>query len=118
MTAFHLSLPVPDVAQSVAFFTLLGATVTHRDPSGYVNLDLAGVQLTLSIGPPVVSDELHFGLNVSRAELEGIAERLAASGIVSPLRVVDGGTPMERTKMYVRCPAGYRIELKGYGPTQ
>ena len=119
MAVFHLSLPVPHVEESVAFFELLGGVVMHRDPSGYVNVGLSGVQLTLQEGTPVASDDaFHFGLNVARGELDEIAARLRASDlarIVSPLHVVDAGTPMERTKMYVRCPAGYRIELKGYG---
>ena len=104
---FHLSLPVPDVDRSVEFFTSLGGTVTHRDPSGYVNLDLAGVQLTLQPGVPVSNDVFHFGLNVERSELDAIAARLSATVLV-----VDEGTPMERAKIYVRCPAGYLIELK------
>lgn len=109
MSVFHLSLPVPDVERSVEFFASLGGAVTHRDPSGYVNLELAGVQLTLSRGEPVLGDALHFGLNVERSELDAVAARLSAT-----IRVVDAGTPMERAKIYVRCPAGYLIELKAY----
>lgn len=117
-TTFHLSLPVPHVERSVEFFTeLLGGTVTHRDASGYVNVDLLGVQLTLVPGTPAPSDDFHFGLNVGLAELDAIAARLSTSSlaqVVSKPRVVDEGTGLERTKLVVRCPAGYLIELKGY----
>ena len=117
MRSFHLSLPVPHVDRSAEFFEVLGGTVTHRDASGYVNLDVAGVQLTLTPGEVVESAGLHFGLNLDRADFDAIAGRLAGSTlaeIVAPPHVVDENTPLERTKMYVRCPAGYLIELKGY----
>ena len=118
MGSFHLSLPVPDVDRSAEFFTtVLGGTVTHRDASGYVNVELSGVQLTLTRGATAPSDQLHFGVNVSRSQFDAMAERIASTKlaeIVAHPRVVDEGTPMERTKMYVRCPAGYLIELKGY----
>lgn len=117
-TSFHLSLAVPDVDRSVAFFTeILGGTVTHRDPSGYVNVDLHGTQLTLAAGEASSGDGFHFGLNVDRPEFDAMADRLLSSelaNVVSQPRVVDAGTPLERVKMYVRCPAGYLIELKGY----
>ena len=113
----HLSLAVPDIERSVEFFQLLGGAVTHRDPSGYVNLAVRGVQLTLASGNAATDAELHFGWNVTLAEFEAIAQRLLSSPhaqVIAPPRVVDAGTPLERTKMYVRCPAGYVIELKGY----
>ncbi|HEX8172282.1 MAG TPA: VOC family protein [Thermoanaerobaculia bacterium] len=107
--SFHLSLPVPRIEESVDFFTsLLGATVTHRD-ARYVNLELCGVQLTLTIGDAPPPSELHFGVNLPLADFDALAARLQ----IEPL-VVDAGTPLERRKLYVRCPAGYRIEVKGY----
>ena len=116
--AFHLSLPVPELKRSLEFFTaLLGGTVTHRDP-GYVNIELCGIQLTLSPGSSATSESgFHLGLNVPMSQFAVLAPRLLSSPlaqVVSHPRTVDAGTPMERTKMYVRCPAGYLIELKGY----
>ena len=114
--SFHLSLFVPDVARSTEFFTsLLGGTVTHRDASGYVNVDLFGTQVTLTPGG-AGGDGFHFGLNVDRAQFDAIAERVLAADlarVVAQPRVVDAGTALERVKMYVRCPAGYLFELKG-----
>lgn len=117
-TAFHLSLPVPDVEASVAFFTgVLGGTVMHRNAAGYVNVDLFGTQLTLARGDPSVAgiSGFHFGWNLDAARFDAIAERLQASApaaVVAPPRTVDAGTSLERRKMYVRCPGGYLIELK------
>ncbi|MDQ3282694.1 MAG: hypothetical protein M3Q69_14930 [Acidobacteriota bacterium] len=116
---FHLSLPVRSVDESVAFFAdLLGATVTHRDASGYVNLEWFGTQLTLAAGVDLpISGELHFGINVNLETFERMATAFAASApnaIAMQPKVVDAGTPRERRKMYVRCPSGYLIELKAF----
>jgi extradiol dioxygenase family protein len=34
--------------------------------------------------------------------------------IHTPIHIVDKGTEMERQKMYLNCPSGYLIEIKGY----
>jgi len=116
--SFHLSLPVRDVEVAVNFFTgLLGGKVAHRDPTGYVNVDWFGTQLTLSQGePPHLHDDLHFGVNVDMATFEALATRIkarAAYYIVAPVKIVDANTPLERRKLVVRCPDGYLVELKG-----
>ena len=116
LPSFHLSLPVRSVEESAEFFTVLGGSVVHRDPSGYVNVDLFGVQLTLTPGDPGGGSDFHFGVNLPAGDFDKIAQRLLADSrveIVSPPHVVDAGTPMERRKMYVRCPSGYLVELKG-----
>ena len=114
---FHLSLPVPSLDDSLAFFCrTLGARVTHRDRSGYVNLDLYGTQITLQQSDPVViPDGFHFGVTLDLAEFDRLAGQILTSGceVVMAPKVVDAGTAMERKKMYVRCPAGWLIELKG-----
>jgi extradiol dioxygenase family protein len=116
LPCFHLSIGVRSIEESVEFFTsMLDATVTHRDVSGYVNLDLYGTQITLkkSERSPDLA-EFHFGVNLEMRAFEAIAVRLLASGHADSIRVVDANTPMERKKLYVRCPSGYLIELKGY----
>ena len=122
MPTFHLSLPVPELRASVTFFSsVLAAEVTHVDASGYyVNLDLAGVQLTLTLArrPHEAPSELHFGINFNIPDFRSIEARvktLAPDSIEQHAHVVDAGTPRERHKMYLRCPAGSRIEIKGSG---
>ena len=118
---FHLSIGVRSIDESVDFFTrVLRGSVAHRDPSGYVNVDLYGCELTLkpnkTINPQL--DDLHFGVNLDVAEFEELARHVASvapQSIVMPPKVVDAGTAIERRKMYLRCPTGYLIELKGYG---
>jgi extradiol dioxygenase family protein len=115
---FHLSLPVHSVTESVKFFThVLGASVRHVDASGYVNLDFFGTQITLAKGKPRNSDDFHFGVNLGMHEYELLLGRIgehAADALLMPEKTVDEGTPRERRKLYVRCPSGYLIEIKGY----
>lgn len=119
-TSFHLSLNVRSLEESVEFFTaLLGGTVSHRDPSGYINIDLFGTQITLKESGeiPVTVDGFHFGLNLDIGGFDAVAERFSAARypqVVSSPRVIDAGSPLERKKMYVRCPSGYLVEIKGY----
>lgn len=116
---FHLSLPVSSLEECVAFYVnALRGEVTHRDPSGYVNIDVPGCRLTLhdvrDMQPP--GDLLHFGINLDLAAFDALAERVRAdvpSSIVKEPHVVDAGTPLERRKMYLRCPSGYLLEIKG-----
>lgn len=105
-----MSLPVHSVEASVDFYThILGATITHRDASGYVNLDFHGTQLTLHPGTPVeLPRDFHFGVNLGVEEFDRLAARIGAE-----VKVADAGTAMERKKVYVRCPSGYVIEIKG-----
>lgn len=109
--SFHLSLPVRSVEESVEFYTrVLQATVTHRDPGGYVNLDFHGTQLTLHPGEPVaLPRDFHFGVNLGIEEFERLTSTLGVA-----VTVAEAGTPMERRKAYLRCPSGYVVEVKGY----
>lgn len=61
--SFHLSIGVHSIEDSVGFFVdLLKAKVLHRDPSGYVNIDLFGSQITLKQNPDVIPSlpDFHF----------------------------------------------------------
>jgi extradiol dioxygenase family protein len=122
---FHLSVGVRSLEESVDFFVRImkGAVskgaVSHRDPSGYVNIDLFGNQITLKQAGegPVNSPDFHFGLNLPLEQFENIANCLQESGhpsVVMQPKLIDAGTSMERKKMYLKCPTGYLIELKGY----
>lgn len=116
---FHLSIAVHSVDESLRFFEdVLQASVRHTDPTGYVNIDLFGSQITLKPYPGIdpALPELHFGINLGLEEFDALSQHIIASGyepIVMQPTVVDAGTAMERKKMYVRCPTGYLIEIKG-----
>ncbi len=118
--AFHLSLPVRSLDESVEFFVrVLRSNVEHVDPSGYVNLDFFGSQITLKQNAAAAprGGDFHFGVNLDLEALDALAAHVQATApasIVGPLTVVDAGTPLERKKMYLKCPTGHLIELKGY----
>lgn len=117
--SFHLSIPVRSLRESEAFYVnLLGARIEHRDVSGYVNIDLRGTQITLHEQPDfeVPPGELHFGVNLGLAEFQALAAHVEAHApdvIIMKPKAADAGTPLERWKMYVRCPSGWLVELKG-----
>lgn len=117
---FHLSIGVSSIEDSVNFFeNILKSEVLHRDPSGYVNIDFYGSQVTLKEIPNIKPElpELHFGVNLSLVEFDRLAAHIHQSGYYNKMtkpEIVDQGTPMERKKMYVKCPTGYLFEIKGY----
>lgn len=118
--AFHLSIGVNSLLESVAFFTeILGATVTQDNASaGYVNLELASVQLTLQQREKTTADapEFHFGINVGLSTFDALVRRVTEQRpecIVKQPVVVDAGSALERRKMHLRSPSGYLVEIKG-----
>jgi extradiol dioxygenase family protein len=115
--SFHLSIGVASVGEEAAFFEdVLQATISHRDPSGYVNVDFFGAQITLQRGGSAGDGEFHFGVNLPMEDFDRLAAHVTAAGrAVAPPQVAGEGTPLERKKLYLRSPSGYLIELKGYG---
>ncbi|MES2801263.1 MAG: hypothetical protein V4654_02125 [Bdellovibrionota bacterium] len=119
-TNFHLSIGVKSIDESVDFFTqILRAKVRHRDPSGYVNIDLFGSQITLKQNENIIPHlpDFHFGLNLSLDEFDIMSKDILKNGrqyVSMEPEVWDFGTDLERKKMYLKCPTGYLIELKGY----
>ena len=118
--SFHLSLGVNDIEKSIIFFEgLLKGTVTHRDKSGYVNIELFGSQITLKENENIKPDlpDFHFGLNLDLDEFESLSQSIMKEGkgvVEMGPKVIDAGTSMERKKMYLKSPTGYLVELKGY----
>lgn len=117
---FHLSIGVRSLEETIDFYTrVLKASIQHRDPSGYVNIDFFGTQITLKESSNINSDlpEFHFGINLGYVEFDELAENIITQNnqcVMMQPKMVDVGTPLERKKMYVKCPSGYLIELKGY----
>ena len=98
---------------------MLKGSIQHRDPSGYVNIELFGSQITLKSNMDVIPNlpDFHFGINLGLDKFDGLAKNIletAHASIIMAPEVVDAGTPMERKKMYLKCPTGYLIEIKGY----
>ncbi len=116
---FHLSLPVKNLAESRDFYTrVLQAKVDNEVASGYINIVMGGAQLTLHERPEMQapSKDIHFGMNLAVDAFVALAEhiqRTAADCIKVQPKLVDAGTAQERRKMFLQCPSGYLIELKG-----
>ncbi len=119
-TTFHVSIGVASIEKSLNFFVgILKGTVLHKDPSGYVNIDLYGCKVTLKQNDGINPNfpDFHFGVNMELSAFDRLADSIAKSGydqIVMSPKIVDEGTPIERKKMYLKCPTGYLVELKGY----
>jgi extradiol dioxygenase family protein len=117
---FHLSIGVNSIEESADFFEkVLRAVITHRDPSGYINVDFYGCQITLQKGGPGkdLGSHFHFGANLSLSHFEELSKHIlstAAQYVEMAPETWDAETHLERRKMYVRCSSGYLVELKGY----
>ncbi len=117
---FHLSIGCKSIPESKNFFTdILNSKIVHEDPTGYVNIDFYGTQITLKPIPEInpKMQELHFGVNLKIDEFEAVSTKILSSGydkIIKGPMTVDEGTDMERSKMYIECPTGYIFEIKGY----
>jgi extradiol dioxygenase family protein len=117
---FHLSIGVKSIEESLNFIVgVLRGKVLHRDPSGYVNIDFFGSQITLKQNSEVVPNlrEFHFGVNLSLKDFDELSTTILDSEpefVTMTPEIWDAGTPMERKKMYLREPTGYVIEIKGY----
>ena len=116
MPIFHLSFPVRDLEEGLAFYTgTLGGIPGRRAPA-WADVALFGAQLTLHQLPDEVLDPMprsrHFGATLDWAEWEGLVGRL--DEFVEPPRRAHEGTAHEQAKAMVRDPSGNLIELKAY----
>ena len=115
---FHLSVPVRDLTEAVAFYrTRLGATI-GRQTDSFADALVFGAQLTLQDDPTSVSDPMprtrHFGATLPWNEWEVLVSRLADDLVVEPPTVSYPGEPGEQAKMMIRDPSGNLIEIKAY----
>lgn len=117
---FHLSIGVESTDDEATFFeNVLKAKVTHRDASGYINVDFHGCQITLQIGGrgQEMGSHFHFGANLELEQFEQLSRhalQTAPDRVLKAPETWDEGTALERRKMYLKSPSGYVLELKGY----
>ncbi len=115
---FHLSLPVRDLEEAIAFYTnFLGATV-GRCTESFVDIFLFGAQVTLQNDGQNVSSPMprtrHFGATLAWDEWRIVAKRVAGGGFVEPPKASHVGEPIEQTKLVIADPSGNLIEIKAY----
>ncbi len=128
---FHLACHVHDLDAARDFYGGLLGCAEGRSAETWIDYDFFGHQLSLHLGEPFatadsgqVGDERvpmpHFGVILSRAEFEALADRLRAAGtrfILEPhLRFA--GEPGEQWTMFLADPSGNPIEIKGYDASE
>jgi len=113
---FHLSFPVRDLDESIAFYTaILGGTLGRCEPA-WADIALFGAQVTLQLVPGDVQEPMprsrHFGATLDWAEWEIVTAGLG-SFIEGPW-IDYTGEPREQAKAMIADPSGNLIELKAY----
>lgn len=113
---FHLSFPVRDLDEGLAFYTGRLCGVPGRRAESWADVALFGAQLTLQHRPGDVTEPMprsrHFGATLNWAAWEELVGKL--DDFVEPPRIDHRGTPREQGKTMVRDPSGNLIELKAY----
>lgn len=112
---FHLSFPVNDLDEAIAFYSSLGG-IAGRCERAWADVALFGAQLTLQHAPEDVLRPMprsrHFGATLPWQEWEELVARL--SEFVEGPRIDYSGTPREQAKAMIADPSGNLIELKAY----
>ena len=124
--AFHLAIPVDDLAAARRFYGELLGCPEGRSADHWVDFDLHGHQLVAHLAPdavraratnPVDGDDVpvpHFGLVLAMDEWTALAERLQGAGVqfVIEPTVRFLGQPGEQATMFLLDPAGNALEFK------
>ena len=116
---FHLSFPVRDLPEAIAFYRdELGAEIGRQAPS-FADALLFGAQVTLQNDPENALSlrprTWHFGATIGWPEWEALAARMRPSAhLIEPPRVSYAGQPIEQAKLMLRDPSGNLIEVKAY----
>ena len=112
---FHLSFPVRDLDEAIAFYSALGGVVGRRE-MGWADVALFGAQLTLQQVPGEVLQPMprsrHFGATLPWPDWEQLVAQL--DGFVEGPRIDYAGTDREQAKAMIADPSGNLIELKAY----
>ena len=112
---FHLSFPVDDLDEAIAFYADLGGVPGRRD-AAWADIALFGAQLTLQQVPGDVlrptPRSRHFGATLPWHEWEELVGRLDV--FIEAPRVDHSGTEREQGKAMVADPSGNLVEIKAY----
>lgn len=125
---FHLAFPVNDIAAARAFYGGVLGCPEGRSAEGWIDFDLFGHQIVAHLDPvakPVaVANDVdghdvpvpHFGVVLTMADWEALAERVSAAGIsfgIAP-HIRFRGQPGEQATMFFRDPSGNALEFKAF----
>jgi len=125
---FHLAFPVHDLAAARAFYGGLLGCREGRSSDRWVDFDLHGHQIVAHLAPercgvtahnPVDGHDVpvpHFGVILSMADWESLAQRLRAAGtrfVIAPDIRFPGETG-EQATMFLFDPSGNALEFKAF----
>jgi extradiol dioxygenase family protein len=124
MPAFHLAIPVDDLAAARGFYGGVLGCPEGRSSETWIDFDLMGHQLVVHKAPrgsihhnPVDGDQVpvpHFGLVLDWPDWQALGDRIAAAGISFelPPHVRFAGQPGEQGTFFLFDPAGNALEFK------
>lgn len=125
---FHLAFPVRDLAEARHFYGQLLECPEGRSSNEWVDFDLHGHQIVAHLAPqecrevatsPVDGDAVpvrHFGVVLTMAQWERLAERLSLAGtqfVIEP-HVRFKGEVGEQATLFFFDPSGNALEFKAF----
>ncbi len=125
---FHLAFPVHDLAAARKFYGGLLGCREGRSSERWVDFDLHGHQIVAHLAPercgvaahnPVDGHDVpvpHFGLVLSMADWQALAQRLRAAGtrfVIEP-GIRFPGQAGEQATMFLLDPSGNALEFKAF----
>ena len=130
LSPFHLAIPVHDLPAARAFYGETFGLAEGRSSTHWVDFDFYGHQLVIHEHPKTSSQEQahtnavdghdvpvpHFGIVLSWAEWEALAERLKAAGtkfVIEPY-IRFKGEVGEQATMFLFDPCGNALEFKAF----
>jgi extradiol dioxygenase family protein len=126
LVPFHLAIPVDDLAAARGFYGTLIGCPEGRSSDEWVDFDFYGHQLVVHLTPDHPRQRQsnavdghavpvpHFGLVLTMAAWQVLADRLAAAGtrfVIAPT-IRFAGLPGEQATMFLTDPAGNALEFK------
>ena len=117
MTAiFHLSIPVLDLDEAIAFYERALGGVAGRRGDNWADIAVFGAQVTLQHVPGDVLTPAprsrHFGATLPWAEWERLIATFTL--FAEPPCIEYPGTAREQAKAMIADPSGNWIEIKAY----
>jgi uncharacterized protein len=128
MPPFHLTFPVHDLADARRFYGGLLGCPEGRSAREWVDFDFYGHQIVAHLAPDECGPNRlnavdghgvpvrHFGVVLSMAQWQALAERLRAAGtrfVIEPY-IRFKGEAGEQATMFFLDPSGNAIEIKAF----
>jgi extradiol dioxygenase family protein len=124
MAAFHLAIPVDDLAAARGFYGGVMGCAEGRSSESWIDFNFFGHQLVVHHAPraAVIRNQVdgdavpvpHFGLVLDWPQWEALGARIAAAGVAFelPPHVRFAGKPGEQGTFFLFDPSGNALEFK------